>query len=58
MNIYINIYLIILLGYGIWGIASNLVHFSKGTKITIGESAKRQHREIPLDLDTQQFSTK
>jgi hypothetical protein len=50
-----KIYMIILFGYGIWGITSNLVHFSKGTKIKIGESARRQHREIPLDLSPQTF---
>jgi hypothetical protein len=50
-----KIYMIILLLYGFWGIGSNLVHFSKGSKIKIGESAKKQHREIPLDLDLQQY---
>jgi hypothetical protein len=49
------IYMSILLGYGIFGIVSNLFHFSKGSKIKIGESAKKQHREIPLDLDPEQF---
>ena len=47
--------MIILLGYGIWGIGSNLYHFSKGSKINIGESAKKQHGEIPRDLDIQQY---
>jgi hypothetical protein len=55
MTIYMIIYMSILLGYGIWGIASNLVHFSKGSKIKIGESARRQHQEIPLDLDPIQY---
>jgi hypothetical protein len=50
-----KIYMIVLLGYGIWGITSNLVHFSKGSKIKIGESAKKQHGEIPRDLDIQQY---
>jgi hypothetical protein len=47
--------MIILLGYGIFGIVSNLFHFSKGSKIKIGESAKKQHREIPLDLSPETF---
>jgi hypothetical protein len=55
MKISITIYIIILLAYGIWGIASNLVHFSKGSKIKIGESAKKQHREIPMNLDILQY---
>jgi hypothetical protein len=50
-----KIYMIILLAYGIWGIGSNLYHFSKGSKIKIGESAKRQHGEVPRDLDIQQY---
>jgi hypothetical protein len=50
-----KIYIIILLAYGIWGIGSNLYHFSKGSKIKIGESAKKQHGEIPRDLDIQQY---
>jgi hypothetical protein len=50
-----KVYMIILLAYGIWGIGSNLYHFSKGSKIKIGESAKRQHGEIPRDLDIQQY---
>jgi hypothetical protein len=47
--------MIILFGYGIWGVTSNLVHFSKGSKIKIGESARRQHREIPPDLSPETF---
>jgi hypothetical protein len=48
-------YIILLLAYGIWGIGSNLYHFSKGSKIKIGESAKKQHGEIPRDLDIIQY---
>jgi hypothetical protein len=50
-----NSYIIILLCYGIWGIGSNLYHFTKGSKIKIGESAKRQHGELPRDLEIQQY---
>lgn len=50
-----KIYMIILLAYGIWGIGSNLYHFSKGSKTKIGESAKKQHGEIPRNLAIQQY---
>ena len=50
-----NIYIIILLVYGIFEIGSNLFHLSKGTKIKIAESAKKQHQEIPPDLTTGQY---
>jgi len=52
-----KIYLTILLAYGIWGIGSNLYHFSKGSKIQIGQSAKKQNGEIPRDLDIKQFTS-
>jgi hypothetical protein len=45
-----KIFLFIMLLYGIFEIISNSVHFSKGSKNKIGESAKKQHQEIPLDL--------
>ena len=47
------IYAIILLG--LFEIVSNLVHLLKGTKEKIGISAKRQHQELPLDLNYQHF---
>lgn len=53
-----KVYMIILLAYGIGGISSNLYHFSKGSKTRIGESAKKQHGEIPRDLPIQQYYNK
>jgi hypothetical protein len=53
-----TVYITILLAYGIWGIGSNLYHFLKGSKIAIGESAKRQHGEIPRNLDVLQYYRK
>jgi len=50
-----KLYMILLLAYGIWGTGSNLYHFSKGSRIKIAESARKQHREIPPDLDIQQY---
>ena len=47
------IYFILLLG--IFQTISNLIHLSKGSKSLIGESAKRQHQELPLDLDNIHF---
>lgn len=47
------IYFILLLG--IFQIVSNPIHFIKGSKSKIGESAKRQHQELPLDIDNIHF---
>jgi hypothetical protein len=50
-----KMYMIILLGYGIFEIASNLFHLLKGSRTKIAASAKKQHREIPPDLEIQQY---
>lgn len=47
------IYIVVLLG--LFEIVSNLFHLLKGTKGKIGLSAKRQHQELPLDLNHQHF---
>jgi len=47
------IYTILLLG--LFEIVSNLVHLFKGNREMIGLSAKRQHQELPLDLNYQHF---
>lgn len=52
----ILIYLVIALG--LFEIISNLFHFTKGTKSSIGNSAKRQHQELSLDLDSKHFYLK
>ncbi len=53
-----NASIIILLAYGVFEIVSNLYHLSKGSKIKIAESGKKQHRGIPSDLDIQHHYTK
>jgi hypothetical protein len=50
-----KIFVIIMLLYGIFEIVSNSVHFSKGSKTKIGESAKKQHQELPLDIGPLHF---
>jgi hypothetical protein len=50
-----NTLIIILLIFGIFEILSNLFHMSKGSKIRIGESAKRQHQELPMDINLLHF---
>lgn len=52
----ILIHAIILLGA--FEIISNLFHISKFDKESIGESAKRQHQELPLDLPNFHFFVK
>jgi hypothetical protein len=47
------IYIVVLLG--LFEIVSNLFHLLKGTREKIGLSAKRQHQELPLDLNYQHF---
>ncbi len=46
-------YLLILLG--LFEIISNLIHFSRKTVNAIGESAKKQHQELPLNLPNIHF---
>lgn len=48
-------FIIIMLLFGLFETVSNLFHLSKGSKAGIGESARRQHRELPLDADTRHF---
>lgn len=43
---------------GVFEIASNLFHLLRGSKEKIGLSAKRQHQELPLDLDYRHFFVK
>jgi hypothetical protein len=50
------IYVVLLLG--LFEIVSNLFHLLRGGKEKIGLSAKRQHQELPLDLDYQHFFVK
>lgn len=52
----ILIYFIIVLG--ILEIISNLYHFFKGNKKSIGLSAKKQHQELSLELDYKHFYIK
>jgi hypothetical protein len=48
-------FIIIMLIFGIFEIISNLFHLSKGSKEKIGESAKKQHQELPMDIDSKHF---
>jgi len=50
-----NTFVVVLLVYGIFEICSNLFHFTRGSKIKIGESAKKQHQELPLDVSPLRF---
>lgn len=50
-----KILIIVLLVFGIFEILSNLYHLTKGSKIKIGESAKKQHQELPLDTGAHHF---
>lgn len=52
----ILIHLVILLGA--FEILSNLFHILKFDRDSIGESAKRQHQELPLDLPNVHFVVK
>jgi hypothetical protein len=47
--------IIIMLIFGLFELLSNLLHLSKGSKIKIGESAKKQHQELPLDAGLNHF---
>jgi hypothetical protein len=44
--------------YGLFEIVSNTYHISKGSIIKIGQSAKKQHQEMPLDLKEIHFFIK
>jgi hypothetical protein len=44
-----------ILTLGLFEIVSNLFHLLKGNKEKIGMSAKRQHQELPLDIDYKHF---
>jgi hypothetical protein len=48
-------FIIFMLIFGILEIISNLFHLSKGAIEKIGESAKKQHQELPLDIDSKHF---
>ena len=48
----------VILILGLFEIVSNLFHLLKGTKEKIGMSAKRQHQELPLDIDYKHFYIK
>lgn len=50
------IYIIIALG--LFEMASNLYHLLKGNKESIGISAKRQHQELSLELESHHFFLK
>lgn len=50
------IYIIII--YGIFEIISNIFHLSKGSIEKIGQSAKRQHQELPLNIKDIHFFVK
>lgn len=45
----------VILALGLFEIVSNLFHLLKGTREKIGLSAKRQHQELPLDIDCHHF---
>jgi hypothetical protein len=44
--------------YGIFEIVSNTIHLSKGSISAIGQSARRQHQELPLNINDVHFFTK
>ncbi|MDD5363487.1 MAG: hypothetical protein PHN88_15300 [Ignavibacteria bacterium] len=44
--------------YGIFEIVSNTFHLSKGSIGAIGQSAKKQHRELPLNISDMHFFVK
>ncbi|TAL31526.1 MAG: hypothetical protein EPN93_17175 [Spirochaetes bacterium] len=46
------------LGLGAFEIVSNAFHLSKGSITGIGQSAKRQHQELPLDIADAHFFIK
>lgn len=48
-------FMTILLIFGLFEILSNLLHLSKGSKEKIGESARRQHQELPLNTGLYHF---
>ena len=48
-------YIILLLIYGVFEIISNSYHLLKGSRVKIAESAKKQHREIPFDLEPNKY---
>jgi hypothetical protein len=50
-----KILIIFLLIYGLFEIISNLIHLSKGSRTAIGESARRQHQELPLAINAEHF---
>jgi len=45
------IFLWILVVIGLFEITSNLFHLSRNGKTEIGKSGKRQHQELPIDLN-------
>jgi hypothetical protein len=53
------IYLVyFMLLYGVFEIISNSIHLSRGSVVKIGQSAKRQHQELPLNLSDKHFFIK
>ena len=53
-----NTFLFFVLALGLFEIASNLYHLSKGTIIKIGASGKKQHQEISVQLNEIHFFVK
>jgi hypothetical protein len=46
---------IILLIFGLFEVVSNLYHLTRGSKTKIGESARKQHQELPLNIGVHHF---
>jgi hypothetical protein len=53
-----KIFMYFILAYGIFEIVSNIFHLSKGSVEKIGQSAKRQHQELPLYINDIHFFVK
>lgn len=53
-----TIFLYFVLALGFFEVVSNLYHLSKGSISKIGESAKKQHREISTELSSKHFFVK
>lgn len=47
-----------ILAYGIFEIISNIFHLLKGSVEKIGQSAKKQHQELPLNISDKHFFVK
>jgi hypothetical protein len=51
-------FMYIMIIFGFFEIISNLYHISKGSIIKTGQSAKKQHQELPLNLNEIHFFIK